>query len=568
MVSPVHPVPSHPTAMTPPPMPTAHPNATPPPTARPGLFAGLRIRKKIIVLHTLFSLVLAGILLAALRPATRDIVLRAERAEAATLLRQLANPALLPPQQRSAEALQALADQLAPPGATLRVGTAESLRLADSLAARATNEPGAPINFTPAANPQAPPTPGVVIALDTSATPKRPPLFATATVRIDSARAAVTRLYILTVIALITVYGLVALALEAFVLPRHVYEPINRMLAADAAAQAGNTTAELIPDAHIPADELGAIMRSRNQTVSALRDHESALAEALARIEHAAADLKRKNHLLERARQNIAESDRLASLGLVSAGIAHELNTPLAVLKGLAERLSENPQRQLSNPDAALMLRVIARLERLGDSLLDMARARPPHTEDADLHALVEEAITLVRLDRAADGIDLFNQLPTPCTLRCDPDRILQVIVNITRNAVDAITHAPESVGTGSPVGTVTIAASRIHRDRQQWLQLRITDTGPGIPAEILPNLFEPFASSHLDARGTGLGLAVAEGIVKEHNGVILASNNSASNNTAANNPSSDNTSPARGATFEILLPEHQPSPIDGYPLP
>ena len=545
-------------------MPTPPTNPAPSPTARPGIFAGLRIRKKLIVLHTLFSLVLAGILLAALRPATRDIVERAERAEAAILLGQLTNPALLPPGQRTRDTLQALADQLAPPGATIRVGTAESLRLSESLAARALNDPATPINFTAAPDiavgTRTPNIAGVAIAIKSTAASA--PLYATATVRIDSARAAVARLYILTVIALITVYGLVALALEAFVLPRHVYEPINRMLTADAAAQAGNTEAELIPDAHIPADELGSIMRSRNQTVSALRDHESALADALTRIEHAASDLKRKNHLLERARQNIAESDRLASLGLVSAGIAHELNTPLAVLKGLAERLSENPSKQLSESDAALMLRVIGRLERLGDSLLDLARARPPHTQDADLHTLVEEAITLVRLDRAADRIDLVNDLPSPCTLRCDPDRILQVIINITRNAVDAITHAPDSVGTVSPAGTVTIAASRIHRDRQQWLQLLITDTGPGIPAEILPDLFEPFASTHLDARGTGLGLAVAEGIVKEHDGVILASNNSTSNNTAAP------TTQAKGATFEILLPEHQPSPIDGYPTP
>ena len=522
-------------------MPTTPTNPAPspaaPPTARPGIFAGLRIRKKLIVLHTLFSLILAGILLAALRPATRDIVERAERAEAATLLSQLTNPALLPHDQRTRDPLHALAAQLATP---------------------ALHDPATPTNFSAApvitAETPTPNIAGVAIAIKSTAASA--PLYATATVRIDSARAAVARLYILTVIALITVYGLVALALEAFVLPRHVYEPINRMLTADAAAQAGNTDAELIPDAHIPADELGSIMRSRNQTVSALRDHESALADALTRIEHAASDLKRKNHLLERARQNIAESDRLASLGLVSAGIAHELNTPLAVLKGLAERLSENPSKQLSESDAALMLRVIGRLERLGDSLLDLARARPPHTQDADLHALVEEAITLVRLDRAADRIDLVNDLPNPCTLRCDPDRILQVIINITRNAVDAITHSI------NPVGTVTIAASRIHRDRQQWLQLLITDTGPGIPADILPDLFEPFASTHLDARGTGLGLAVAEGIVKEHDGVILASNNSTSNNTAAP------TTQAKGATFEILLPEHQPSPIDGYPTP
>jgi len=100
--------------------------------------------------------------------------------------------------------------------------------------------------------------------------------------------------------------------------------------------------------------------------------------------------------------------------------------------------------------------------------------------------------------------------------------------VNLIRNAVDAI-HSE---------GAVTVSAEHTTRDDGRWVTLRISDDGPGIEPTLFPKLFEPFASSRLDAKGTGLGLAVAEGIIKEHNGVITAQNNE-----------------GPGATFEIVMP-------------
>src|SRR5207253_2448904 len=142
----------------------------------------------------------------------------------------------------------------------------------------------------------------------------------------------------------------------------------------------------------------------------AVRRHEADLADALMRLEEVATDLKRKNHLLETAKRNMADTDRLASLGLMSAGIAHELNTPLAVPKGLVEKLDRGMGANgvagppISPAEAALMLRVVGRLERLSDSLLDFARARAASSASTALRPLVDEAWTLVRLDRAAES--------------------------------------------------------------------------------------------------------------------------------------------------------------------
>ena len=302
-------------------------------------------------------------------------------------------------------------------------------------------------------------------------------------------------------------------------------------------------------------------MRSRNGSILALRRHERALAEALAELESVASDLKRKNHLLEAARRNLVDADRLASLGMMSAGIAHELNTPLAVLKGLVEKLNADPTRRLDPAEAALMLRVVRRRERLGESLLDFARVRPPESRPVDLRSLVEEAITLVRLDRDTGRLDLVNLVPEALTLECDGDRMVQVMVNLLRNAADAIRGGREPRENGTrhqpelpfarageeprpslpPGGRVQVEADISIRDGQEWVSITVTDSGPGIDSDLLSRLFEPFASTRLDAHGTGLGLAVTEGIVKEHGGLILARNRT-------DRP---------GAVFEIMLPMH-----------
>ena len=319
---------------------------------------------------------------------------------------------------------------------------------------------------------------------------------------------------------------LIALVMEVFVLPGQIYDPIETLRRADDAVQHGRRAEEIIPSSRIPRDELGEIMRSRNQSIAKLRQQEAALGEALGQLESVAGELKRKNHLLETARRNLADQDRLASLGMMSAGIAHELNTPLAVLKGCVEELS--PARPPANERLALMLRVLGRLERLSESLLDFARVRPPSTAPVRVRDVVEEAWSLVSLDRNASAVEFVDAVPAGLVLPGDADRLTQVFVNLLRNAVDAM----------DGMGTVRVEAAPSERDGRSWTSITVADSGPGIDPSVLPRLFEPFVSTRLDASGTGLGLAVAEGIVREHSGVLLARNN-----------------PAGGAVFELMLP-------------
>jgi signal transduction histidine kinase len=185
----------------------------------------------------------------------------------------------------------------------------------------------------------------------------------------------------------------------------------------------------------------------------------------------------------------------------------------------------------------------VRRIERLSDSLLDFARVRPPITTLAILRTLVDEALTLVRLDRDASSIEFTIDVSRELMLWCDTDRIVQVLVNLLRNAVDAMSKQLQGA-ISSLQRTVAIRAVLQQRDGTPWLSIEIEDDGPGIDASVMPRLFEPFNSTRMDAKGTGLGLAVSEGIIKEHGGLLLARNR---------------PQPATGAVFEILLPCHQP---------
>jgi len=470
----------------------------------------MRIRKKLIFLHTAFSLSLAIILLAGLRLPVREIVRLAEF----DLCRQVLEVA---PQVQSLKEGQEVRLR----HALLRAIDPSSLDR--SIVEQLHSKPGEAVLLGHGGE-------GTLAGVWLEGRD----LIAGVLVRSDGARQAVGRLYTVLVIALLGVYALVALALEILVLPTHVYAPIRRLLRADRAAQEG-TRGELIPEHEIPADELGEIMRSRNATIRKIRQHERDLAEALERLEAVAADLTRKNDLIEKARENLADADRLKSLAVMSAGLAHEMNTPLTVIKGLAERLEKEPGQGLSPDEAALLRRVVTRLEGLSESLLDFARVREPRTRRVRIRDLVDEAITLVQLDRDAGGIEMVSEVDEALTCDCDPDRVLQVLVNLIRNAVDAI------CSTGEAGGQVRVSARQVEREGAPWVSIMVSDTGPGIHPSVLPQLFEPFISTRLDARGTGLGLAVSQGIIREHGGVMLA----------RNHPD------RRGAVFEILLPMH-----------
>jgi signal transduction histidine kinase len=295
-------------------------------------------------------------------------------------------------------------------------------------------------------------------------------------------------------IVLGTIYVLAVLVLETTIMPLYVYGPLRLMLNADQATQCGDREHELIDESAILGDEIGQIMRSRNATIVELRKHEDDLEQALRKLE---------------------AQDRLVSLGLLSASVAHELNTPLTVLQGSIEKLAETTQDSQALDRLARMLRGTQRLRKISEGLVDFARVRRHETEPVLVRPLVDEAWGLVAIDDRAVEVDFVNSAGAEDTVTGNPDRLIQVFVNLLRNALNA---TPKS-------GRIEVKTKKMTRNAKQWIAIAVEDTGPGIAPEVLPEIFEAFVSTRLDANGTGLGLTVAEGIVHQHGGTISAVN-------------------------------------------
>jgi signal transduction histidine kinase len=304
-----------------------------------------------------------------------------------------------------------------------------------------------------------------------------------------------------------TMYLLSIVVMEFIIMPQYVYQPLSLMLKADEATQTGDREHELIDDRFILDDEIGYIMRSRNATVGQLRRQEDDLEEALKKLE---------------------EQDRLVSLGLLSTSVAHELNTPLAVLQGSIEKLLETRHDGPTLERLGRMLRVTQRLRKISEGLVDFARVRKESNEPLVLRDLIDESWSLVAIDEKASAVNFVNCVRDTDAVIGNSDRLVQVFVNLLRNALMAV-----------PLGGEIIVESRLsQRGSQSWVACTVMDDGPGIPANVLPKVFEAFVTTRLDARGTGLGLTVAEGIVTQLGGTI----------TAANRPQG-------GASLEVMLP-------------
>ena len=328
-------------------------------------------------------------------------------------------------------------------------------------------------------------------------------------------------------LVLLATYVLGVLILEFFVLPLYVYRPIHQLLDADRASALGDRNRELVDESTIPDDELGDIMHSRNPTVRGMREQERQLAEALEQLQRATADLTTKNLQLQAARLNLLDQDRLASLGLISASVAHELNTPLAVLKGSIEKLAERATDQLTRDRLARMARVTDRLRSISSQLLDFARVRNINSQPVGLRELVVDCWDLVSIDDKAGQVQLWNLVDPAHLVQGNPDRLGQVFVNLLRNALHEITMS----------GNIWVRSAMRENDSGR-IVVCVEDDGPGIAESLLPHLFEAFVSTRLDSHGTGLGLTVAEGIIQQHGGRIRAFNR-----------------PDGGACLEVELP-------------
>ena len=230
---------------------------------------------------------------------------------------------------------------------------------------------------------------------------------------------------------------------------------------------------------------------------------------------------------LERAAR---QAEKLAALGTMAAGLAHELNNPIGVISSRIEIMLFDAEAQPVQAQFAEDLRVLhrhaQRVARIAQGLLSFSRQPSGRHGPVDLNHLVEETLLLIERPMVKQGVTVTRRLaPDLPPLWGDSNTLQQVVLNLVTNARDAVAGGGE------------IAVETSHQPGEPGtVRLRVKDTGPGIPPEALPRIFEPFFTTK--SNGTGLGLSITYGIVREHHGTVDVESR-----------------PDEGTTFVLTLP-------------
>jgi two-component system sensor histidine kinase HydH len=212
---------------------------------------------------------------------------------------------------------------------------------------------------------------------------------------------------------------------------------------------------------------------------------------------------RRKVAGLER---EVARQERLAALGTLAAGVAHEIRNPLSSIKGFATYFGAKFEAGTQDRELAeVMIGEVDRLNRVVTELLELTHPAQPRLVPTDVSDLVRHALKLVEGDCQGKGIAVQTRIAKLEKQPLDPDRMLQVLLNLFLNAIQAMPHG----------GVLTVSAQSV-KDR---LELRVSDTGHGIPAQDLDRIFDPYFTTK--NQGTGLGLATVRTMVEAHGGQV-----------------------------------------------
>jgi two-component system, NtrC family, sensor kinase len=309
---------------------------------------------------------------------------------------------------------------------------------------------------------------------------------------------------------LLALAGILAAAIfasGALLLGRAVARPVDRMLAAAERLAGSGRGLPVLGEGDAPPPGLGRAAVAFERTAAALDEERRALS---AKVD----ELTRANAALAAARESLARSERLATVGRLAAGVAHEVGNPLGAIGGFAELARTRLEAGAPGAEVADFLARISaetgRIDAIVRDLLDFAR--PSHLDVAPVGvaAALDAALRLARVQARFRDVRVEVELPEALPpVLADERRLAQVFLNLLLNAGDAMNGR----------GVVRVAATRA----DGRVDVRVADGGSGIPEADRARVFEPFFTTKAPGQGTGLGLAVCHGIVESFGGTIAA---------------------------------------------
>jgi two-component system NtrC family sensor kinase len=310
------------------------------------------------------------------------------------------------------------------------------------------------------------------------------------------------------------------LLVVAVVMRYSLARPIHELL--DGAVAVGRGDLNYRVRARSDGGELASLAREFNRMADRLAEQRlAALREAEDRLA-----LERK----------LRHNERLAAVGRLAAGVAHEMGAPLQVIDGRAKQLLNHPDAQTETRQRNLTIirNQAERIARIVRQLLNLSRPHKLHFRKVDLTPLVEEAAELIETQAESAGVEIEVRCDD-AVIEADPELIQQVLLNIFRNGIQAMPQG----------GCLRIECLKdaAERDGRKFAALRVSDTGAGIASEYMPNIFDLFFTTKAVGQGAGLGLPISSRIVEEHYGWIEAANGAEG-----------------GAVFTVYLPQAGPT--------
>ncbi len=222
--------------------------------------------------------------------------------------------------------------------------------------------------------------------------------------------------------------------------------------------------------------------------------------------------------------RQIMQSEKLASLGRLAAGIAHEIRNPLGIISGSAETILKQNDQETRQEMAQFIMEESERINSMISNFLNFARPNEPRLKSCDLVDLLSRTLQLITPQAKSSNVEIVREIPDePILAWIDPEQMQQALMNIGLNALEAMPQG----------GVCRVVLSKNGKDR---VAIRLSDTGSGILRENLSRIFDPFFTTK--DKGTGLGLSIAHTIVENHGGTISAT-----------------SGPKKGASFIIILP-------------
>lgn len=220
---------------------------------------------------------------------------------------------------------------------------------------------------------------------------------------------------------------------------------------------------------------------------------------------------------LKRLKDQLHYSDKLASIGLLVSGVAHEINNPLTGTIAYTELLNMKVDDENIRQDLNKILESAERCKKIIDNLLTFSRQRKPAKSLESINDIIDRTVQLRNYWLRSNNIEVVRDFDAASTVFVDAQQLQHLILNILLNSEQAIADS------GRGAGRIMFTTRCNKKDHA--ILIRITDNGPGIPAEIMPRIFDPFFTTKPAGIGTGLGLSIAHGIVMEHGGTIHAEN-------------------------------------------